>query len=104
LPGVYHYSWFNISRKIKTYKEYWTRHWQSIYNIKQDDTAENNMFFDKKWSDVPELEIDELAVRLEKEMGGWIFHKKIDWNNPSPSVMIDGIIHPDIMKDWIDEN
>jgi len=104
LPGVYHYSWFNISRKIKTYKEYWTRHWQSIYNIKQDDTDENNMFFDKKWSDVSELEINELAVRLEKEMGGWIFHKKIDWNNPSPSVMIDGIIHPDIMKDWIDEN
>ena len=45
LPTVHHYSWFNIERKIKTYKNYWSSHWQSLYDIKQEDTSENNMFF-----------------------------------------------------------
>jgi len=101
LPGVYHYSWFNLPRKIKTYKNYWTRHWQSMYNINQEDTPENNMFFDKKWSDVSDQEIDEISSRLEREMGGWIFHRKIDWNNPTPSVTIENITHPEIMRDFI---
>ena len=32
LPGVYHYSWFDIKRKIYTYKDYWSKHWTSMYN------------------------------------------------------------------------
>lgn len=100
LPGVYHYSWFNLPRKIRTYKNYWTRHWQSMYNIKQEDTAENNMFFDKTWSEVSDVEIDQIAARLEQEMGGWIFHRKIDWNNPTPSVIIEELNHPDVMSEW----
>ena len=101
LPGVYHYSWFNLPRKIRTYKNYWSRHWQSMYNISQDDTAENNMFFNKRWSDVSDDEIDLLAARLEQEMGGWIFHRKIDWNNPTPSVMINEVTHPAVMEDYV---
>ena len=101
LPGVYHYSWFNLPRKIRTYKNYWSRHWQSMYNISQDDTAENNMFFNKPWADVSDDEIDQLAARLEQEMGGWIFHRKIDWNNPTPSVMINEVTHPAVMEDYV---
>jgi glycosyltransferase involved in cell wall biosynthesis len=100
LPGVYHYSWFDLQRKINTYRNYWTKHWQSMYNIKQEDTAANNMFFDKPWSEVTDDEIKEISDRLEKEMGGWIFHRKIDWNNPTPSAMIDVVKHPDVMNDW----
>ena len=73
-----------------------------MYNIKQEDTAENNMFFDKRWSDVTEQEITDLAVNLEREMGGWIFHRKIQWNNPTPSVIISSITHPEVMSDWIE--
>jgi len=47
LPGVYHYSWFDLTRKIKTYRGFWQRHWESLFNIKQVDAIENNMFFDK---------------------------------------------------------
>ena len=47
LPGVDHYSWYNLERKINTYRNYWSQHWQSLYNIMQEDVAENNMFFDK---------------------------------------------------------
>jgi glycosyltransferase involved in cell wall biosynthesis len=102
LPGVYHYSWFDLPRKINTYRNYWSRHWQSMYNIKQEDTIENNMFFDKKWSDVSSDEINEISDRLEEEMGGWIFHRKIDWNKPTPSVILEFITHPYVMSDWIE--
>jgi glycosyltransferase involved in cell wall biosynthesis len=103
LPGVYHYSWFDLQRKINTYRNYWTKHWQSMYNIKQEDKAENNMFFDKPWTEVNDDEIKEISDRLEQEMGGWIFHRKIDWNNPTPSVIIQGISHPRLMEDYLGE-
>jgi len=86
LPGVNHYSWFDLGRKIRTYRDYWSKHWQSMYNITQEDTAENNMFFDKPWSEVTEDEIDALAIKLAEETGGHIFHSKIDWSNPTPHI------------------
>lgn len=76
LPSVQHYSWLDIARKIKTYKGYWQKHWESLYDIKQEDTAENNMFFDKPWSEVDDSEIYDLATRLASETGGHIFHSK----------------------------
>lgn len=80
LPSTFHYSWLNIERKIKTYKNYWSKHWESLYDIPQQDTAENNKFFDKPWSEVSNEEISILANKLATEMGGWIFHNKIDWD------------------------
>lgn len=84
MPSVYHYSWFNLERKIKTYRDYWSQHWQSLYNIEQEDTVENNMFFDKPWSDVTDSDIKDLASRLKEEMGGWIFHEKVDFSKVYP--------------------
>ena len=31
-------------------------------------------------------EIKELAVKLGNEMGGWIFHNKIDWSAKTPHI------------------
>jgi glycosyltransferase involved in cell wall biosynthesis len=97
LPGVHHYSWFDLERKINTYKNYWSRHWQSIFNIEQEDTAENNMFFDKPWLDVTSDDISKLASDLENKMGGWIFHQKIDFSRPTPSINVDQS-HPKFMN------
>jgi glycosyltransferase involved in cell wall biosynthesis len=80
MPVVYHYSWYNLERKIKNYRDYWSKFWCSLYNKTLEDTAENNMMFDKPWLEVSDKEIKELAQRLETEMGGWIFHRKIDWD------------------------
>lgn len=88
LPGVHHYSWFDLERKINTYKNYWSRHWQSLYNIEQEDTVENNMFFDKKWSDVTDEDIVTLSEKLSTQMGGWIFHQKVDFNKPTPHLTL----------------
>jgi glycosyltransferase involved in cell wall biosynthesis len=87
LPSIRHHSWLNIERKIRTYKEYWQRHWESLYDVKQDDTAENNMFFDKPWNEVTEEEIKNLAGRLSRELGGHIFHKKINWSKKTPHIV-----------------
>lgn len=84
IPGVLHYSWYDIPRKIRTYRDYWSRHWQSLYDIRQEDTAENNMFFDKAWAEVTEEEIEEMGKRLAEELGGHVFHSKVDWTRPTP--------------------
>tara|TARA_R100000664_G_scaffold27406_1_gene38035 strand:+ start:960 stop:2885 length:1926 start_codon:yes stop_codon:yes gene_type:complete len=88
LPGVHHYSWFNMSRKIKTYKNYWQKHWESLYDITQEDTAENNMFFQRPWSEVSDEDIDNLAQELSEKMGGWVFHTPVDFSKPTPHLRI----------------
>ena len=80
MPTVYHYSWYDLERKIKNYRDYWSKFWCSLYNKTLEDTSENNMMFDKPWANVSDDEIKDLAQKLESEMGGWIFHRKIDWN------------------------
>ena len=97
LPGVHHYSWMDISRKIKTYKNYWSKHWQSLYNMEQEDTPENNMFFGRSWSEVTEEDIDTLASRLSDEMGGWVFHTLVDFDKPTPHISSDRE-EPEVMK------
>jgi hypothetical protein len=99
LPGVYHYSWFDIKRKIHTYKNYWSKHWTSMYKKSIDDIPENNMFFDKKWSEVSNEEIKELSIKMEKELGGWVFHEKIDFTKPTPWIKINRS-EPKLSKEW----
>lgn len=89
VPTVYHMSWFDLGRKINLYKNFWSKFWQSQYNTPQEDTPENNMFFNKRWVDVTEKEIKELATKLGNEMGGWIFHNKIDWNAKTPHITLE---------------
>ena len=96
LPGVYHYSWYDLERKIHTYKEFWSRHWTSLYNHVQDDIPENNKFFNKKWIDVTDIEIKELAIKMKQELGGWIFHNLIDFSKPTPWINIK-IAEPNVM-------
>jgi len=100
LPGVYHYSWFDIERKIRTYRDYWSKHWQSLYDIEQEDTPDNNMFFNKSWENVSEDEITDLSKRLSSEMGGWIFHQKIDFSKKTPHISLSSS-HPKEIKKWI---
>jgi len=89
LPTIYHYSWYNIERKISSYKSHWGKFWKSMYNLDTEDTAENNVCFDKPWSSVTEEDIKKLAQNLEEKTGGHIFHTKINWDNSTPSVSLE---------------
>ena len=97
LPSVHHYSWFDLERKIKTYKDYWSQHWQSLYDITQEDTPDNNMFFNKSWDDVTEDDISELANDLKNKMGGWVFHSKVDFSKPTRHLTLN-TSHPKYVK------
>tara|TARA_B100000212_G_scaffold336117_1_gene309012 strand:+ start:802 stop:2754 length:1953 start_codon:yes stop_codon:yes gene_type:complete len=88
LPSVHHYSWHNISRKIRQYKMHWASFWKSQYRHDSEDTAENNVMFDKPWSEVTDDDIEELSVKLAEEMGGWIFHTKVDFSVNVPHLEI----------------
>ena len=103
LPAVHHYSWFDLKRKIYTYKNYWSKHWSSLYKRQVEDTTENNMFFEKPWLEVSDEEIKNLAIKMEKELGGWVFHERIDFSRPTPWLRLDSG-HPSVMKDWIEES
>ena len=100
LPGVYHYSWYDMRRKVRTYRDFWSKHWASLYNRPVEDIPENNMFFDKKWSEVSDEEIDKIADRLSEEMGGWIFHNRVDFNKKTPWIKLERS-HPEIMNNWL---
>lgn len=77
LPSVFHYSWFDIVRKMKLYRDYWTAHWELLMGNDYKDEASSNMFFDIPWSNVTEEMIEARAKELE-QIGGWIWHRK--WN------------------------
>lgn len=87
LPGVTHYSWIDIERKIRLYRDTWSKHWQSLFNQSIEDTPENNMFFDVKWSDVTEEMIIERAKELS-QIGGWVFHQKCDGTRMTPWITV----------------
>ena len=89
LPTVYHYSWYDIERKITSYKTHWGEFWKSMYNLNTEDTAENNVCFDKPWSEVTEDDIKVFSQKLEEEKGGHIFHKKVDWSVKVPWIELE---------------
>lgn len=103
LPCVHHYSWYDMKRKIMSYRSYWRDFWSSMYGESVDDTPENNMFFDKKWSDVTDDDIDILARRLTDELGGWVFHEKVDFDRSVPYIKCSKG-HPAIIRDWLAEH
>ena len=88
LPGVHHYSWYDIPKKIRQYKMHWASFWKSQYRHDAEDTAENNVMFDKPWSEVTDNDIEELGSRLADELGGWVFHEKVDFSYKIPHVTI----------------
>jgi hypothetical protein len=99
LPCIYHYSWFDIKRKIYTYKNYWSKHWTSLFNKETKDIPENNMFFNKKWSEVSDEEISNLAEEMKEKLGGWIFHSRVDFSKPTPWIKLKRS-EPEIIKTW----
>lgn len=101
LPGVFHFSWYDMERKIKTYRDYWGKHWKSLFDIEVVDTAENNMMFDVPWSEVSDKMIAERAKVFCEEMGGWVWHSK--WNGQkTPHIKCNRAL-PKYIEEWINE-
>jgi hypothetical protein len=101
LPGVFHYSWFSVERKIKQYKSFWTSFWKAMYGP---DSAQNkdpdwNPFFEVPWSQVTDQMIKDKAQELEMNTGGHIFHSR--WTGvKTPHVTINRE-HPKLIQEWV---
>lgn len=74
LPVVYHDSWLDIERKIRLYRDFWSRHWDVLYGAANTTPVSNN-FFSVPWDQVTDEMISEMARKLSNETGGWIFHR-----------------------------
>jgi glycosyltransferase involved in cell wall biosynthesis len=94
LPSIFHYSWFDLSRKIRLYRDYWQNHWRALYDQDTSDTAQNNMFFDLPWSEVTDEMIDARAEELT-QIGGHIWHSK--YNGERTPWITCGRIQPKVM-------
>jgi hypothetical protein len=100
LPGVFHYSWFSIERKIQQYKVFWTSFWKAMYGP---DSAQNkdpdwNPFFEVPWNQVTDQMIKDKALELETKTGGHIFHSR--WlGTQTPHVTIHRS-HPRAIQEW----
>ena len=88
LPCVFHYSWYDLPRKMRLYRDYWQNHWNALWGKDTSDTAENNMMFGVPWSQVTDQMILERASLLAEKTGGWIWHKKWDGISWTPHVTI----------------
>lgn len=82
LPSVYHFSWFDIKRKIRNFKSFWNQCWSNLYN-------------DEKPVDrFPGVETDEqiesTAASLEKRGGE---------HGDAPTFGLDEPL-PEIMRQW----
>jgi len=101
LPGVHHYSWFSVERKIKQYRSFWTTFWKAMYGP---DSAQNkdpnwNPFFEVPWSQVTDEMIHQKAVDLETKTGGHIFHSR--WSGTATPHVTIHRSHPALIQDWV---
>lgn len=103
LPGVFHFSWYNLPRKIRTYKNYWSSHWKALFDIEKEDTAENNMMFNLPWSEVTDEMIEARAKEMKEKLGGWVWHQKWDGMVTTPHITSKRTV-PAIMADWLKKN
>lgn len=96
LPCVFHYSWFDLPRKIRLYRDFWQNHWNALYNKDTSDTAENNMMFDVPWLEVTDEMIVSRAAEMKEKLGGWIWHTKWDGKRTTPHIRC-GKMQPKLM-------
>ena len=57
------------------------------------------MFFNKPWSEVSDIEISNLSEKLESELGGWIFHRKVNFEEKTPWMYVEAK-EPEIMEGY----
>lgn len=64
-PFVFHFSWLNIGRKLRHYRDFWPQFHASMYNKPEDVITVG--LFDKPWSEVSDQELDDKARQIAKE-------------------------------------
>lgn len=97
LPTWHHFSWWSVERKVAQYQKFWSEFWKSMYGPSE--VPDTNPFFPgRNLQDVSPEEVHALAVNLEVNTGGWIFHSPWDQKR-NCHVYLDKSV-PNSMKEW----
>ena len=86
LPCVFHYSWYDLERKIRLYRDYWQNHWNALWDRDTSDAAENNLMFGVPWRSVTDAMIAERASLMRERLGGWVWHRAWDGRTTTPHI------------------
>lgn len=79
LPSVYHYSWANLPRKIRSFKKFWNKCWSNLYN----DENPVDRFPDVNTED----EIIKKASELKAQGGEHVKAQTFKLSRTNPAVM-----------------
>lgn len=79
LPSVYHYSWCDIERKVRNFRDFWDRCWSNLYN----DPAPSPRFPDV----VSEDDIRAKAAELRDRGGEHHAAETFSLDTPGPAIM-----------------
>lgn len=80
LPSVYHYSWCNLERKVRNFRDFWDKCWSNLYNEKNPT---------KRFPDVnTEQDIKDAANKLKIQGGEHSQSKTFKLNRSNPKNML----------------
>ena len=100
LPATHHFSWFSLTRKTRSYKNFWSGFWKSLYN--EDVNKPNPMFGDLPPDEITEELICKTAAELNT-IGGWVFHSPWDKKTFTNHIRVSQSFPP-IMTQWMERN
>ena len=66
LPCIFHYSWANIPRKIRSFRDFWDKCWSNLYN---EEKREQRFFPGRDLSTVTDDEIMVTAIEVQSRGG-----------------------------------
>jgi glycosyltransferase involved in cell wall biosynthesis len=104
-PSIFHYSLANIPRKIKNYKDFWSKFWVSMYD---EEKPEQIYFKGKNLNDVTDADIVEEAKKViaqgDPELA--FYKHSVDvhgrqYNGKVPLFKLERT-HPEVMGAWIE--
>lgn len=96
---IWHLSWLDLRRKISHYKHHWRSFHNSMYNLNKEDTADNNVMFDKPWKKVSFGDMSEMADILLKNGPRFFHSKEREWKG-STVALPNGLNPPDSVLQW----
>lgn len=86
LPSVFHYSWYDLPRKVRLYRDYWQNHWNALWDKDTSDTSANNLMFGVPWNEVTDEMIESRSKEMQDRLGGWIWHRAWDGKQTTPHI------------------
>jgi len=94
LPSIFHYSWVDLPRKIRTFKSFWNKCWSNLYN----DESPLDRFPDVKTED----DVLDKARRLRDGESDKLINRGLQHGTTENFTLSRS--NPELMRSWIDKS